>query len=166
MLNIVNLSHPTSTFPTTFKTAEVKPSLKKPHIHPGPSLSLFTLLFVILLLFFIINFIIFSTSWCPLCKVLEGKLRSVIWSYIKNTDLTDSTFDPCAVPSPVIVSITKCSNRDGKRLPNRVQIILDHLSLVADGEPKNTKRQLNMVTTKKSQNVNFLSKKHKNLENG
>lgn len=49
--------------------------------------------------------------------------------------------DPCAALSPVIVSITECSNRDGKRLPNRVQIVLDHLSLVADGEPGNAKWQ-------------------------
>ncbi len=57
------------------------------------------------------------------------------------------TSDPCAVLSPVIVSITECSNRDGKRLPNRVQVILDHLGLVADGEPGSTKTQLNMMGT-------------------
>lgn len=48
------------------------------------------------------------------------------------------TSDSRAVASPVIVSVTQSSDRDGERLPNGVQIVLDHLGLVADGEPGNT----------------------------
>lgn len=36
---------------------------------------------------------------------------------------------------PVIVAIAESSNRDGKGLPHRVQCVLDHLRLMADGEP-------------------------------
>lgn len=68
------------------------------------------------------------------------------------------TSDPCAVPSPVIVSITECSNRDCKRLPNRVQVVLDHLSLVADGEPGSTKRQLNMMGKTTLKTILFVEK--------
>lgn len=57
----------------------------------------------------------------------------------------DLTPDHCFSPhSPVIVSITECSNRNGKWLPNRVKIVLNHLSLMADCEPGTTK--LNTVT--------------------
>lgn len=39
--------------------------------------------------------------------------------------------------SPVIVSVTECSYRDSEWLPNGIQIVLDHFSLVADSEPGN-----------------------------
>lgn len=39
--------------------------------------------------------------------------------------------------SPVIVSVAERSYWDGERLPNRIQVILDYFSLVADGEPRN-----------------------------
>lgn len=48
------------------------------------------------------------------------------------------------IPLPVVVSVTKRSYWDGKRLPNRVQIVLDHLSLVADCEPGHMNRKLNI----------------------
>lgn len=40
--------------------------------------------------------------------------------------------------SPVIVPITERPDRDGEGLPNWVQVVLDHLSLVADGESGDT----------------------------
>lgn len=36
---------------------------------------------------------------------------------------------------PVIVAVAESSNRDGEGLPYRVQCVLDHLCLMADGEP-------------------------------
>lgn len=36
---------------------------------------------------------------------------------------------------PVIVAVAESSNRDGEGLPHWVQCVLDHLCLVADGEP-------------------------------
>lgn len=36
---------------------------------------------------------------------------------------------------PVIVPVAERSDRDGEGLPHRVQRVLHHLSLVADGEP-------------------------------
>lgn len=38
---------------------------------------------------------------------------------------------------PVIVTIAESSNWDGEGLPHRVQRILDHLCLMADGKPGN-----------------------------
>lgn len=40
--------------------------------------------------------------------------------------------------SPVEVSVAESSYRDGERLPDRIQIVLDYFSLVADGEPGNS----------------------------
>lgn len=37
--------------------------------------------------------------------------------------------------SPVIVAIAESSNRDGEGLPHWVQRVLNHLRLMADGEP-------------------------------
>lgn len=45
---------------------------------------------------------------------------------------------PLTPHSPVVVPITERPDRDGEGLPNRVQVVLDHLSLVADGEPGDT----------------------------
>lgn len=42
---------------------------------------------------------------------------------------------------PLIVSVAECSDRDGEGLPHRVQCVLHHLSLVADGKPGDVGRQ-------------------------
>lgn len=42
---------------------------------------------------------------------------------------------------PVIVSIAECSDRDGEGLPHRVQCVLNHFSLVADGKSGDAGRQ-------------------------
>lgn len=39
------------------------------------------------------------------------------------------------VSSPVIVAVAESPNRDGEGLPHWVQRVLNHLCLVADGEP-------------------------------
>lgn len=36
---------------------------------------------------------------------------------------------------PVVVAVAESSDRDGEGLPRWVQSVLDHLCLVADGEP-------------------------------
>lgn len=47
-----------------------------------------------------------------------------------------SPFNP-----PVIVSVAQCSDRYREGLPNRVQSVLHHLSLVTDGEPGDAGQQ-------------------------
>ena len=42
---------------------------------------------------------------------------------------------------PVIVSVAERSDRDGEGLPHRIQRVLHHLSLVADGEPGDAGRK-------------------------
>lgn len=37
---------------------------------------------------------------------------------------------------PVVVTVAERSNREGEGLPHRVQRVLDHLRLVADGKPE------------------------------
>ena len=41
----------------------------------------------------------------------------------------------CVLGLPVIVSIAQCPDRNGERLPHRVECILYYFSLMADSEP-------------------------------
>lgn len=50
--------------------------------------------------------------------------------------LTPPPHEPAS--SPVVVSVTECPDRDGEGLPHGVQVVLDHLGLVADSKPGDT----------------------------
>lgn len=55
------------------------------------------------------------------------------------------SFSARAFP-PVIVPVAQRSDRDGEGLPHGVQRVLDHLRLVADGEPVRAEQIHNTVT--------------------
>lgn len=68
------------------------------------------------------------------CQRWDQSLKCFLADHIQL--LTPPPNDPAS--SPVVVSVTECPDRDGEGLPHGVQVVLDHLGLVADSEPGDT----------------------------
>lgn len=68
------------------------------------------------------------------CQRWDQSLKCFLADHIQL--LTPPPHEPAS--SPVVVSVTECPDRDGEGLPHGVQVVLDHLGLVADSKPGDT----------------------------
>lgn len=68
------------------------------------------------------------------CQRWDQSLKCFLADHIQL--LTPPPHEPAS--SPVVVSVAECPDRDGEGLPHGVQVVLDHLGLVADSKPGDT----------------------------